>query len=134
MRIAGNQRLFVPNRGHFFALAAKVMRDILVDQTRRRHAAKRGGSHIEIPLTPDCASERPHYTDFLVLDEAMTRLGTIKPRYVRIVELRCLAGLTIQETAEALAVSHATIEREWNFVRAWLERELQRSVSRTHDS
>jgi len=129
VKMAGDQRRHIPNRPHFFALAAKMMRDILVDHLRRRRAAKRGGSQIEVALDSNEASERPRYTDFLALDEALNRLGAIKQRYVRIAELRCLAGLTIDETAAAMAVSHATVEREWNFARAWLERELRRTGS-----
>jgi RNA polymerase sigma factor (TIGR02999 family) len=125
IRMAGNQAISIPNRGHFYALAAKVMRGILVDQTRRRQAAKRGGSRIEIPLHDACIPDRRQFADFVIVDEALTRLGTIKPRYAQIIELRCLAGLTIEETAEALAVSHATIEREWMFARTWLDRELR---------
>jgi RNA polymerase sigma factor (TIGR02999 family) len=125
IRIAGQKQVSMDCRRQFYGLAAKVMRDILVDHSRRRHAAKRGGSQIEVPLdeanTPD--ERRP--IDFLVLDEALTRLGAIKPRYTQIAELRYLAGLTIEESAEILGVSHATIEREWGFARAWLRRELQ---------
>jgi len=126
IRMAGNQGLSVPNRGHFYALAAKVMRGILVDQTRRRQSAKRGGSRIEIPLDDAYIPDRRRLADFVIIDEALTRLGTIKQRYAQIVELRCLAGLTIEETAETLEVSHATIEREWTFARTWLDRELRR--------
>ena len=126
IRMAGNQGLSVPNRGHFYALAAKVMRGILVDQTRRRQSAKRGGSRIEIPLDDAYIPDRRRLADFVIIDEALTRLGTIKQRYAQIVELRCLAGLTIEETAETLDVSHATIEREWTFARTWLDRELRR--------
>ena len=125
MRMAGNEGISIPNRGHFYALAAKVMRGILVDQTRRRQAAKRGGSRIEISLDHAYIPEARQFADFLILDEALTRLGTIKPRYAQIIELRSLAGLTIEETAETLAVSHATIEREWTFARTWLKRELR---------
>lgn len=126
LRLAGKERLSVETRGQFYALAAKIMRDILVDRTRRRQAVKRGGIQIEVPLGDATPSERPRQIEFLILDEAMTRLGRIKPRYMQIVELRCLAGLTIEEAAEALRTSHATVEREWGFARAWLRRELSR--------
>ena len=116
--------LSVGSRGKFFALAAKIMRDILVDQLRRQHAAKRGGSQVRIALDEASPSERPRHVDFLILDDAISRLGAIKSRYAQIAELRFLAGFTIEETAEALNVSHATIEREWEFARAWLRREL----------
>ena len=125
MRMAGARPLSVRSRSQFFALTAKIMRDILVDQLRRRQAAKRGGSMVEIALEDANPSEQPRHVDFLILDEALTRLGGIKPRYTQIAELRYMAGLTIDETAEVLNVSHATIEREWNFARAWLRRELQ---------
>ncbi len=125
LRMAGGKQFSIESRGQFYALAAKMMRDILVDQLRRRQAAKRGGSQIEIALDDANPSEQPKQVDFLILDEAMTRLAGIKSRYTQIAELRYLAGLTIEETAEALNVSHATIEREWNFARAWMRRELQ---------
>jgi len=117
-------------RAQFYGLAAKLMRDILVDQLRRRQAAKRGGAHVKLTLEDAGLREAPMQADFLVLDQAMTRLGAIKPRYTQIMEMRCLAGLTIDETAEALQLSHATIEREWNFARTWLRRELQRETRR----
>jgi RNA polymerase sigma-70 factor (ECF subfamily) len=125
MQMAGGKQLSVRSRSQFFALSAKIMRDILVDHLRRRQAAKRGGSQIEIAIDDANPSEQPRQVDFLILDEAMTRLGGIKPRYTQIAELRYMAGLTIEETAEVLNVSHATIEREWNFARTWLRRELR---------
>ena len=126
LRLVGREQLPLESRGHFYALAAKMMRDILVDHLRRRQAVKRGGIQIEVPLEDARLRAWPRRVEFLMLDEAMTRLGKIKPRYMKITELRYLAGLTIEETAEALKVSHATIEREWVFSRAWLRRELQR--------
>jgi RNA polymerase sigma-70 factor, ECF subfamily len=125
LRMAGNQRLSLGSRRQFYALAAKMMRDILVDHLRRRRAAKRGGSQIAVALDDANPAVQPHCVDFLILDDAMTRLEEIGARYPRIVELRYMAGFTIGETAEVLNVSHATIEREWNFARAWLRRELQ---------
>ena len=134
LRLAGKERLSLQSRAQFYALAAKLMRDILVDHLRRRQAAKHGGSQIEVALEDANPSERPRHVDFLILDEAMTRLGEIKPRYTQVVELRYLAGLTIDETAAVLRVSHATIEREWNFARAWLRRELQRESRKPANS
>jgi len=125
IRMAGKQALSMEGRKQFYGLAAKIMRDILVDHSRRRQAAKRGGSQIEVALDDANPAERPHQIDFLILDEAMTRLAGLKPRYAEIAELRYLAGLTINETAEVLSVSHATVEREWSFARAWLRRELE---------
>jgi len=125
MRIAGKPHVSMETRKQFYALAAKMMRDILVDHARRRQAAKRGGSHIEIPLDDANLAGRSQEVDYLILDDALTRLGELKPQCARIAELRYLTGLTIDETAEVLNVSHATIEREWGFARAWLRRELQ---------
>jgi RNA polymerase sigma factor (TIGR02999 family) len=125
LRMAGKKRLSLGSRRQFYALAGKMMREILVDHLRRRRAAKRGGSQVEIALDDASPAGTAPCVDFLILDEAMKRLGEIGPRYPQIVELRYLAGLTIQETAEVLNVSHATVEREWSFARAWLRRELQ---------
>jgi RNA polymerase sigma factor (TIGR02999 family) len=128
LRMAGQKRLSIGNRRQFYGLAAKIMRDILVDHLRRRQSSKRGGSQTEIALDEANAAALPRHINFLVLDEALTRLGGIKPRYAEIAELRYMAGLSIEETAETLSVSHATIEREWGFARAWLRRELQREA------
>jgi RNA polymerase sigma-70 factor (ECF subfamily) len=125
LRLAGNERLSLENRHQFYALAAKLMRDILVDHLRRQQALKRGGSRVRIALEDADLAAPSRDVDFLVLDDAMTRLGHIKPRYTKIVELRYLAGLTIEETADVLKLSHATIEREWTFARTWLRRELK---------
>jgi RNA polymerase sigma factor (TIGR02999 family) len=125
LRMADDRRISMGNRRQFYALASKMMRGILVDHLRKRQAAKRGGSQIEIPLEKVNAAQQPRCVDFLALDQAMTRLGEIRPRYQEIVEMRFLGGLTVEETADVLSVSHATIEREWNFARLWLRRELE---------
>ncbi len=124
LRLVGKQ-LSLESRAQFYALAAKLIRDILVDQSRRRRALKRGGSQIALSLSDADGSEQPRCLDFLIVDEALTHLAEIKPRYARIVELRCMTGLTIVETAAVLKISHATVEREWNFARLWLRRELR---------
>jgi RNA polymerase sigma factor (TIGR02999 family) len=129
LRLAGKGQLSLETRAQFYALTAKMMRDLLVDRARRRQAAKRGGGQLEVALEDANASEQPQQVDLLVLDDAMTRLGRIKPRYTQVIELRYLAGLTIDETAAALNVSHATIEREWEFARAWLRRELHTAAA-----
>jgi len=126
LRLAGNEHLSLATRHQFYGLAVKLMRDILVDHVRREQSLKRGGTRIRVDLGDDGppAEPEPRYGDFLALDEALRRLGAIKARYTAIVELRYLAGLTIDETADALKVSTATVEREWTFARAWLRREL----------
>jgi RNA polymerase sigma factor (TIGR02999 family) len=128
LRLAGNQGIDIRNRAQFYGLASKIMRDVLVDALRRRRAAKRGGSRISVSFDENNVAAQPHSIDFLMLDDALARLGQIGERYQRIVELRFFAGLTIEETAEVVGVSHATIEREWNFARAWLRRTLQPGV------
>ena len=129
LQMARRQWLSVDSRSKFFALAAKIMRDILVDQLRRRQTAKRGGTQVAIGLENTSPSQRPRHVDFLLLNDAMSRLGAIKRRYAQIAEMRFMTGLTIGETAQALNVSHATIEREWDFARAWLRRELRSSMA-----
>ena len=124
LKMAGGRPFSIASRRQFYALASKIMRDILVDNLRRRRSAKGGGSQVEVALDEANPAEQPRCIDFLVLDQAISRLGELGPRYTEIVELRYLAGLTIDETAEVLQVSHATIEREWKFARAWLRREL----------
>ena len=129
VKLSSKQDVPLHCRGQFFALASRVMRDILVDHCRRQQAAKRGGRHIEIPLDDANPTQPPHVLEFLVLDDALTRLTNIKPRYSQVVEMRLLGGLTMQEVADVLHVSKATAEREWNFARLWLARELGGSPS-----
>lgn len=124
LKLVRKHDLDIRSRAHFFGLAARVMRDLLADHCRKRYAGKRGGSQIHIALDDANAAQTSHDIDFLVLDDAIRRLGDIKSRYTLIVELRFFGGLSIEETAEALQTSHATIEREWSFARAWLRREL----------
>jgi RNA polymerase sigma-70 factor (ECF subfamily) len=118
------------NRAHFFAIAAQLMRRILVDRARARGSAKRGGMHERTTLSDvaDLGDERG--VDLIALDQALTALAELDPRQASVVELRFFGGLTIQETAEALGVSHTIIEREWSLARAWLRRELERAHSR----
>jgi len=123
LRLADKENLTLSNRSQFYALAAKIMRDILVDHFRRQTASKRGGSQIHVPLEDSSAASGQNF-DLVILNDAVNRLGEIKPRYAEIVELRFFAGLTTEESAEVLHVSTATIEREWRFARSWLRREL----------
>ena len=125
-----DQRAPWHNRAQFFGVAAQAMRRVLVDHARARHAAKRGGGALHITL-PDAAAAQPGATDdsaadVLALHDALTRLAAMDPGQGRLVELRYFAGLTIEETAEALGSSPATVKREWAVARAWLHRELAR--------
>lgn len=124
LKLVRKQRVDLRCRTQFYSLAARIMRDVLVDYHRRRQASKRGGSRIEVAMEDANPGQATSPLDFLVLDDAIRRLGNIKARYTQIIELRFFGGLSIEEAAEAMQVSHATIEREWNFARSWLRREL----------
>lgn len=113
-------------RGHFFAAAAGAMREIIVDQVRRRNAAKRGGDRRRADLADIDVAIEPPGTDVLALDEALRELEASDPRAAAVVNLRFFAGLTAQETAGALGVSLGTVEREWRFARSWLHRSLSK--------
>ena len=129
LRLVDQRRVAWRNRAHFFAIASTVMRRILVDHARARLTAKRGAGAVPVSLagveagTPDGTDE----ADLLALHEALEKLAALDPDQVRLVELRYFGGLTIEETAEALSVSPATVKREWALARAWLRRELSGS-------
>jgi RNA polymerase sigma factor (TIGR02999 family) len=125
IRLVNQQNVQWQNRAHFFAVAAQLMRRILVDHARRRHRAKRGGSGITLPLEAGlvAATENPD-ADLLALDQALTRLAAIDPRQSQIVELRFFSGLTIEETATVLGVSPTTVKDDVNMAKAWLRREI----------
>ena len=108
------------NRAHLFALAARVMRQVLVDHARRRNADKRGGGATSITISDDTPARQASIVDVLALDEALTDLATLDQRLCQVVELKCFTGLNIQETAVALGVSTATVERDWAVAKAWL--------------
>ena len=126
LRLIDQRRVEWRNRAHFFAIASTVMRRILVDHARARLTAKRGGGAVPVslagaePATPEGTDE----ADLLALHEALEKLAALDPDQARLVELRYFGGLTIEETAEALCVSPATVKREWAVARAWLRREL----------
>jgi RNA polymerase sigma factor (TIGR02999 family) len=115
------------NRGHFFAAAAEAMRRILIDDARRKLAAKHGGGCVRLELPADMAvngpDERP---ELLALDEALNRLAASDPSLAELVKLRYFAGLSVEETALVLGSSTRTVKRDWSFARAWLRREMDR--------
>lgn len=131
--LARLNRIDYKNRAHFFALAARAMRNVLADYAVRRGAAKRGGGDQPVPLDEaplvELAGPGPS-VDLLALRQALDRLEALEPRHVRVVECRLLAGLSIEETAEALGVSAATVSRDQALARAWLNRELARAAER----
>jgi RNA polymerase sigma factor (TIGR02999 family) len=113
------------NRAHFYAVAAGLMRRILVDHARARHADKRGGEIERVTLAGDEAGAgNPRDIDVLALHQSLERLAAFDPRKERIVELRYFGGLTIEETAEVVGVSEATVAREWTIAKAWLRANL----------
>ena len=118
------------DREHFFAVAVRVMRRILVDAGRSRGAQKRGDGVRPVPLEQaEDQSASPSY-DLLALDEALKRLETMAPRKVRVVELRYFVGLSVEETAAALDVSPETVKRDWRLAKAWLAHELSQTRSK----
>ena len=130
LRLVDLDRMTLENRTHFFAMAARLMREILVDHARRRYALKRGGDVTVLGLDGIDAGAENHIVEVLALDEALTDLASLDERAGRVVELRFFAGLTIAETAEALGVSAPTVERDWTVAKAWL---LQRLSPDVHD-
>jgi RNA polymerase sigma-70 factor, ECF subfamily len=114
------------NRTHFLAIAALSMRQILVQRARRRNAAKRGGDPQRITLDDQLlpAGGAVGDVDVLALDAALDRLAALDQRQAKVVELRYFGGLTVEETADALDISPATVKRHWTLARAWLRREL----------
>jgi RNA polymerase sigma factor (TIGR02999 family) len=124
LRLVDQRQARWESRSQFFGVAAQLMRRILVDHARRHHAGKRGGSAIGVPLEEGTAAAHERDVDVVALDEALTRLAALDERQARVVELRYFTGLGIEETAEVLGVSPATVKREWAIARAWLKREL----------
>lgn len=123
LRLVDQQSVRWENRAQFFGLAAKLMRNILVDHARSHEAAKRGGPHYSISVS-ELDVSKDSEVDLVALHEALERLAARDDQKCRIVELRFFGGLTIKETAEVLDISHATVERDWKMARAWLRREL----------
>jgi RNA polymerase sigma-70 factor (ECF subfamily) len=126
LRLVGPTPLHFADRGHFFTVASKLMRQILVDHARVRGSAKRGSHNLTVML--DDASNLPAKAptvDVVVLDDALNRLAALDPRQVAIVEMRFFSGLSIEETASALELSPATVKRQWVAAKAWIRRCLQ---------
>lgn len=127
LRLVDQRQVHWRNRAHFFGVAASLMRRILVDHARARLARKRGGGLERITLHGDEVAptvESPSGIDVLALHESLRRLAAFSPRQERIVELRYFGGLTIEEAAEVIGVSEATLVREWTIAKAWLRADL----------
>ncbi len=125
LRLVGDRRLPWQNRAHFYAAAAQAMRRILLDHTKARAREKRGGGRRRVPLSMADIADSWNFQETLSLDEALCRLEERDPAIGEVVRLRFFAGLSVEQTAEALEVSKATVKRRWEFGRTWLFRELK---------
>ncbi len=127
LRLAGSSVRW-QDRAHFFALAAQLMRRILVDNSRMKRAQKRGGDAVTLVFDENLAVSAEHELDLVALDDALNALAAIDERQARVVELRFFAGLSIEETAHTLEISTATVKREWATARLWLLQQIRRSA------
>jgi RNA polymerase sigma factor (TIGR02999 family) len=127
LRLIDQRQVHWQNRQQFFAVAAMLMRRILVDYAKRRRTAKRGGQAVKVPLDEAIGIPQAANLDMEALDEALTRLAEIDPRQSEIVDLRFFMGLTHEEIAEILEIGVTTVKREWRTARLWLFRELTRT-------
>jgi RNA polymerase sigma factor (TIGR02999 family) len=132
LRLADRDSLSVRDRAHFYAMAAQMMRQILIDHVRKEQAAKRGGLAITISLDEHLSDRAPAeetHLDLLALDDAMRQLAVLDVRQCQIVELRFFGGLSIEETADLVDISQATAKREWATARLWLHRTLSKGAA-----
>jgi RNA polymerase sigma-70 factor (ECF subfamily) len=131
LRMIAVNRIDWQNRAHFFAIAARVMRQILVDSARRHRAPQRGARMQHVPLDEALVPSAIRHPDLVALDEALTRLESEHPRKGQVVELRYFAGMKLEEAATVLGVSRDTVKRDWRFAKLWLLRELDEGMRRT---
>lgn len=124
LRMIDQKRVVWQNRAHFLGVAAEMMRRILVNHARDRKAAKRGGGGTRVTLDEALARSGPRELDLIALDDALSELATLDPMQSRVVELRAFGGLSVEETAEVMAISPATVKRYWSFSRAWLAQRM----------
>jgi len=127
LRIVDQQEVQWQDRAHFFAVAAQVMRHILIDHARRHHYAKRGAGARRVPLDETAVISRERAAEFVALDDALTSLAAVDARKSKIVELRFFGGLTVEEISEVMKLSPITIKREWRSAKAWLHLEISKS-------
>jgi RNA polymerase sigma-70 factor, ECF subfamily len=124
VRLMDQKRVRWQNRAHFFAIAARIMRRILLNYARDQKRVKRGGGVIHVSLSEGEVISTERSAELIALDEALNRLASIDERKSMVVELRYFGGLSVEETAEVLKVSPITVMRDWNLARAWLAREM----------
>ena len=127
LRLVGQNLPKWESRAHFFAIAAQLMRQILVDYARRHRASKRGSGVCMLTLDDAVALPQRKDVDVVALDDALNTLAEVDPRQSRVVELRFFAGLSLEETSEVMGIATATVQRDWTAARAWLHREISRS-------
>ena len=128
VRLVDQRNLHWKNRAHFFSIASRLMRRILVDLARAHHRAKRGGGALEVSLDEAAIVSSERATELVALDEALTNLAAFDQRKSQVVELRFFGGMSVEETAEAMRLSPITIKREWSAAKAWLYRALANGV------
>ena len=126
LKLINQRQVKWQNRAHFFAIAAQLMRRILVDHARGQHRAKRGGNADQVNLSDVVVSSDARSEDLIALDEAMRKLAEIDPQKNSIVEMRYFGGLSMDEIAEVLGISKPTVRRHWKMAKAWLRREIFR--------
>ena len=124
LRLAGQQGVEWHNRAHFFAVAAQVMRHVLIDHARKHQVVRRGGGLLRVPLDETAVASHERALEFVALDEALTKLALIDGRKSQIVEMKFFGGLTVDEIAEVMKLSPITIKREWRAAKAWLHLEI----------
>jgi RNA polymerase sigma factor (TIGR02999 family) len=129
VRLVDQENVQWQDRAHFFAAAAQVMRHILIDHARSYQYAKRGGGARKVSLDEAALLPQQRATELVALDDALTSLARIDPRKSQLVELRFFGGLSVEETAEVMAISPTTVMREWRAVKAWLHRAISKKES-----
>jgi RNA polymerase sigma factor (TIGR02999 family) len=127
LRLVEQKNVRWQDRSHFFAITAQLMRRILVDHARTHLADKRGSGAPKVPLTEAMVMSQERPGQLLALDESLNRLASLDPQQGRVVELRIFAGLTVEETANMLGISPATVKRDWSMAKAWLSQEIQKA-------
>jgi len=124
VRLVGQRDVHWQNRSHFFGIAAQMMRRVLVDYARSRQYQKRGGDAVQVSLDEELMVSNEQTAEVVALDDALKRLATFDQRKCQIVELRFFAGLSVEEAAQVLDISPATVKRDWTLAKAWLRKEI----------
>ena len=125
LRLIDQRNAHWQNRAHFFSIASRLMRRILVDHARSHQYAKRGGGALKVSLDEAAMVSQERAAELVALDDALTSLAAVDPRKCQVVELRFFGGMSVEETAEALGVSAITVKRDWSTAKAWLHRAMK---------